>query len=130
MDIPGSFNTEYERYKTISSGASSKSELMKLAAITRDDPEKGLDVAAREFTGMFIGQMLKEMRSTVQLCDLGHGGAAEETFQSMLDGEWAKNIAYNGDVETGGNGIVGVVYDSLQHRAVTKAYNDAVKACQ
>ena len=126
MEIPSSFNSKFEKYQQISAAGSSKSEMMQLVEVTGEDSEEKLEVAAREFTGMFLGQMLKNMRSTVELCELGHAGQAEETFQSMLDDEWAKNIAYQGGIDKAGNGIVGVVHNSLKQRAVTEAYNNAV----
>jgi Rod binding domain-containing protein len=41
----------------------------------------------------FFGQMLKSMRSTVGKPAYFHGGQAEETFRSQLDGELSKELS-------------------------------------
>lgn len=109
-------------------GTSGKSDLMQIASIAQDDSEEGLKLAAREFTGMFLGQIMKAMRSTVEVDDIMHGGQAEDTFQGMLDDEWTRNMAYNGNIDDKSNGFVGVVYDSLKRRSAVSAYNELLKA--
>ena len=109
-------------------GTSGKSDLMQIASIAQDDSEEGLKLAAKEFTGMFLGQIMKAMRSTVEVDDIMHGGQAEDTFQGMLDDEWTRNMAYNGNVDDKSNGFVGVVYDSLKRRSAVSAYNELLKA--
>lgn len=47
---------------------------------------------AREFEAMFVGQMLKSMRTTVPESGLT-GGHAEEIYRGMLDQEYASAIA-------------------------------------
>ncbi len=109
-------------------GTSGKSDLMQIASIAQDDSEEGLKLAAREFAGMFLGQIMKAMRSTVDTDDLMHGGQAEDTFQGMLDDEWTRNMAYSGDIDDKNNGFVGVVYDSLKQRSAVNAYSELLKA--
>jgi len=46
-----------------------------------------------EFEAMFLEQMLKGMRSSVQKSGFIDGGNAEEIYTSMLDTEYAKNMA-------------------------------------
>lgn len=48
---------------------------------------------ASEFEAMFMEQMLKGMRTSVQKSGLIDGGNAEEIYTSMLDSEYAKNMA-------------------------------------
>ncbi len=48
---------------------------------------------ATDFEAMFMEQMLKGMRSSVQKSGLIDGGNAEEIYTSMLDSEYAKNMA-------------------------------------
>lgn len=48
---------------------------------------------ATDFESMFMEQMLKGMRTSVQKSGLIDGGNAEEIYQSMLDGEYAKTMA-------------------------------------
>ncbi len=48
---------------------------------------------ASDFEAMFVEQMLKGMRTSVQKSGLVDGGNAEEIYTSMLDSEYAKNMA-------------------------------------
>lgn len=59
--------------------------------LTPEEDQK-LRESAREFEAIFIQQMLKRMRSTVQKSGLISGGRAEEIFQEMLDEKYADNI--------------------------------------
>lgn len=52
---------------------------------------------AREFEAMFVGMMLKSMRSTVPESSLT-GGHAEEIYRGMLDQEYASAIASQGSL--------------------------------
>ena len=46
-----------------------------------------------EFEGIFLEIVLKSMRETVDKSQLTDGGNGEQIFQSMLDSEYAKNLA-------------------------------------
>jgi flagellar protein FlgJ len=59
---------------------SKKKELEKLREVCSD------------FESIFMQQMLKEMRKTVDKTSLTHGGQAEEIFSDMLDSERAKDM--------------------------------------
>lgn len=48
--------------------------------------------ACSEFESIFMHQMLKEMRKTVDKNSMIHGGQAEEIFSDMLDQERAKSM--------------------------------------
>jgi Rod binding domain-containing protein len=51
---------------------------------------------ASEFESVFMEQMLKSMRQSVQKGGLIDGGNAEEIYQSMLDGEYSKSMSLGG----------------------------------
>lgn len=69
-------------------------ELKAAAAGNRAELKK----AVAEFEAMFIQQMLKSMRDTVQKGDLFHGGSGEEIYTSLLDEELSKNMARAGGI--------------------------------
>ncbi len=52
-----------------------------------------LKKACSEFESIFMHQMLKEMRKTVNKTGMIHGGQAEEIFADMLDQERAKTMS-------------------------------------
>lgn len=52
--------------------------------------------SAQEFEAIFIETMLKTMRDSVQKSGLIDGGNAEQMYQSMLDSEYAKQMASQG----------------------------------
>ncbi len=107
--------------------SSGKSALLRAAAIAKNDSEKGMKLASREFAGMFLGQMLKNMRSTVDISDFMNGGQAEQIFQGMLDDEWARNIAYSGELEGDSKSFAGMVYDSMKRNSAASAYGQFLK---
>jgi flagellar protein FlgJ len=49
--------------------------------------------ACADFESIFMHQMLKEMRKTVNKTGMIHGGQAEEIFSDMLDQERAKSMS-------------------------------------
>ncbi len=63
---------------------------------------------ANDFESVFLEQMLKGMRSSVQKSGLIDGGNAEEIYTAMLDGEYAKAMAGQG-----GSGISEMVERQL-----------------
>ncbi len=48
--------------------------------------------ACLDFESIFMEQMLKEMRKSVDKTSLTHGGQAEEIFSDLLDSERAKEM--------------------------------------
>ncbi len=48
---------------------------------------------ANEFESLFLEIVLKSMRETVGKSELMNGGNAEDIYRSMLDQEYAKNMA-------------------------------------
>lgn len=49
---------------------------------------------AEDFESVFLEQMLKSMRSSVQKSGLIDGGNAEQIYVGMLDSEYAKSMAH------------------------------------
>lgn len=107
--------------KSMFAGEASKSKMLEVSKILKGDPTKGAEMASREFAGMFIGQMMKYMRATIDQSEFGHGGMAEEVFQEMLDQEYSRNAAYREDLDSQ-RGLVSSVYKSLKNRAAQDAY--------
>jgi murein DD-endopeptidase MepM/ murein hydrolase activator NlpD len=68
-----------------------------------------LKKACKEFESIFTYQLLKSMRSTVDKCDLFHGGHGEEVYESLLDQELAKNMA-----GLGSNSLADFLYRQLK----------------
>lgn len=58
--------------------------------------EKKLRAACQEFESVFIQQMLKSMRKTVQRSDLIQQSAGRDVWESMLDEEYSKEMAKSG----------------------------------
>ncbi|RII30019.1 MAG: flagellar biosynthesis protein FlgJ [Geobacter sp.] len=59
---------------------------------------------SQDFEGLFVGMMIKSMRSTVNEDKLTGGGHGEEAFQSILDQEYA-----NAAVKRGGLGLAKLI---------------------
>ncbi len=70
--------------------------------------EQALMEVSRQFAGVFLGQFLQAMRKTVKTGEFGFGGREEQTFQSMLDDEFANQAARS---ET--YGLSQLIYQSL-----------------
>lgn len=55
--------------------------------------QKKLMDACVEAESLFVGQMLKQMRSTVEKGEMLHGGQTEEIFEDMLYDQYALNMS-------------------------------------
>lgn len=73
----------------------------------RDDPEK-VKAVAREFEGLMMEQMVREMRRAVPKADLLGRQMDQELFSEMLDGEFVKLMT-----ERGGIGLTDFLVQSL-----------------
>ena len=64
------------------------------------DEKKALPEVARQFEGIFLQSMLKSMRMGQHFLDESSpfSGKNEATFQEMLDGQYANNIAGSGGI--------------------------------
>lgn len=71
--------------------------------------------AAREFEAMFLGQMVNEMLSQVDIGDFG-GGQAEEHWRSFMAEAFGRQIA-----EQGGAGIAASLRGALEAYAGSKS---------
>ncbi len=74
---------------------------------------------ATEFESLFIGMMLKSMRSTVGKDSLTGGGHGEEVYRSLLDQEYANAIATGS-----GLGLRKMIEEQLVSHTGDGTYND------
>lgn len=70
--------------------------------------------ACRDFEAVFTYQLMKSMRSTVEKCDLFHGGQSEEIYESLLDQEYAKLMS-----GAGNKGLADILYQQLQRQDIS-----------
>jgi flagellar protein FlgJ len=84
--------------------------------------ENGIDPQLREacvqMESLFIYQLLKEMRATIQKSGFISGGRAEEIYTSMLDAKMAVKIS-----KTRGMGLAEMLMQQFSHPA-TKAESE------
>ncbi|MDR1535600.1 MAG: rod-binding protein [Planctomycetota bacterium] len=73
--------------------------------------DAGIREAAEGFVAVFMNQVVKSMRATVQENPALHGDNGEKYFQEMLDAEQAKTLAGGR-----GYGLTELVYQSLLTR--------------
>lgn len=72
-----------------------------LTAASNDIQQKLFDIKkikdlSKDFESVFMEQMFKTMRESVQKSGLIDGGNAEDIYRSMLDSEYAKSMATQG----------------------------------
>jgi len=65
------------------------------------DQSSAIKKTSQDFEALFIGMMLKSMRSTVGKDSLTGGGHGEEVYRSMLDQEYAQEAARSGTLRLG-----------------------------
>ncbi len=80
-----------------------------LNEINEVEKSKLLDKAIEDFEAIFINQMLKSMRSTVDESSLFHGGSGEKMYAEMMDTEMSKSIAAGGGI--GLKGLLSTHFD-------------------
>ncbi len=61
-----------------------------------------------EAESLFVGQMLKGLKKTVEKGELFHGGQAEEYFEDMLYNEYSLSVSKNSNL-----GLAKQLYDQL-----------------
>lgn len=64
--------------------------------VSRHSDKEALKKSCEDFESVFVNQMMKSMRNTVQKTGFISGGRGEEIFQSMLDEEYASQISKSG----------------------------------
>lgn len=79
---------------------------------TGNQKDEALKKACRDFESVFTYQLLKSMRSTIDKCDLFHGGQGEEIYESLLDQELSKTIAGGGS-----NSLSEFLYRQLKRKS-------------
>ena len=65
---------------------------------TKKKNEIQLRESCKEMESLFVSQLLKEMRATIPKSGFIDGGNAEDIYTSMLDEQYAKEIAQNGSL--------------------------------
>jgi peptidoglycan hydrolase FlgJ len=80
----------------------------KKAAKPDSPKQQQLMKQCREFEAVMLGQVLKQMRASVQSADPLNQGHANETFRGMLDDETSKSMAKNGGI-----GLAETIYRQL-----------------
>lgn len=85
-----------------------------------EDVDKKLRGVAEEFVTVFMNQVMKSMRSTVQENPEMHGDNGEKFFQEMLDSEYAGSLA-----QGSGYGLTDLVYQALASKSrVSQPFSD------
>lgn len=78
------------------------------SADSRDDIEKKVREVAEDFVSVFMNQITKSMRATVQENSSMHGDNGEKFFQDMLDTEYSKLMS-----KGSGYGLTDLIYESM-----------------
>jgi len=76
--------------------------------------------ACKDFESMLVYQMLSKMRESVQKSDIFGSGEQEQTFQEMLDHEYADSLA-----KSGGMGIGDILYNQVCNQVKNVAKGSA-----
>jgi len=90
---------EAERAKALRMGRSAEEQ---------ETLEKKVRETAEDFVSVFMNQITKSMRATVQENDAMHGDNGEKFFQDMLDTEYSKKMA-----KGSGYGLTDLIYQSM-----------------
>jgi flagellar protein FlgJ len=79
-------------------------------AVSMQDKQK-LMASCQELESVFLNKIMECMRATIPKSDLVEKSFATETFESMLDEEYAKQIS-----KTGSIGIADILYKQLSSK--------------
>lgn len=79
--------------QSVDASVASRAEGLEIASRGAGKDISKIKQLATDFEAMFMEQMLKGMRSSIQKSGLIDGGNAEEIYTSMLDSEYAKTMA-------------------------------------
>ena len=86
-----------------------------VSASAADREDERLKQASRDFEGIFLGMMLKEMRQTLTGDPILNGGHGEEIFSSMRDQQLVTDIARG----TNQLGLGEMIYRQLTRKTAT-----------
>jgi flagellar protein FlgJ len=80
--------------------------------VQKNTRDEALYKTCQDFEAIFIKQMLKSMRNTIDKSGIIDGGFAEEIYDDMLYDEYAKKMA-----QTARFGVADVLYKQLSNGA-------------
>lgn len=80
------------------------------SANSSDQVEKKVRQVAEDFVSVFMNQIMKSMRATVQENPAMHGDNGEKFFQDMLDSEYSKSLA-----KGTGYGLTDLIHESMMN---------------
>jgi len=75
---------------------------------SREEKLKQLKETAKDFESIFVHNLMKSMRQTVQKTNLISGGNAENIYQDMLDENYSKIVSKRADF-----GIARKIYEQF-----------------
>lgn len=78
---------------------------------TPEEDRQRLRSAAKEFEGIMVELMVKEMRKNVPESPVFGANSGREIFQEMLDSQFVKKIT-----DSGGIGLAEILVDDLTHK--------------
>jgi len=80
------------------------------SAVNKKDKQK-LMASCQELESVFINKIMESMRATIPKSDVVEKSFATETFESMLDEEYSKNMS-----KTGSIGLADILYKQLSNK--------------
>ena len=108
-------NTSVDAEKNKASDSSFENTLKNIMAKGNSQGnDKALKNACKEFEGILLSMMYKEMKSTVDKSDLIPSDTGNDIFESMLDDELTKKAS-----ESGGIGLADILYKQLSKQLNT-----------
>ncbi|NLT19605.1 MAG: muramidase [Syntrophomonadaceae bacterium] len=107
--IPGNI-TEYAAQANIQAKSNKDFNQVLNNALKTKDEEK-LMQACRELESVFLSKVMETMRASIPRSEFITRSFAEETFESMLYDEYAREISKNGSI-----GIAEMMYKQLSQK--------------
>lgn len=101
--------TTLEQSKQVSQKVNDQKFEDALKKAANDGDDKRLRETCQEFESVFLNMMLQTMRKTIPDGGLIEKTQATETFESMLDDEYAKSLS-----KSGGIGLADVLYKQMK----------------
>ena len=107
--IPGNIN-EYAAQANLRAKSSKDFNQVLNNALKSKDEEK-LMQSCRELESVFLSKVMETMRASIPRSEFITRSFAEETFESMLYDEYAREISKNGSI-----GIAEMIYKQLSQK--------------